>query len=171
MILNIFGGGGSGKTTLQFALLDRGGFTNLVPYTTRQRRPGEQDGIHYRFVTPEQFRDADLVLQRFDGGALYGVALQDLRAPGIVITTFDLNGIFNLERMAIDAKIVFLNISEPERIARMLRRGDDRELVLRRAARDHERIHAPNTIYPVLEIKGGRIDEVVEQVVNFVISK
>ncbi|MBT4722485.1 hypothetical protein HOB30_01895 [Candidatus Falkowbacteria bacterium] len=41
MIINIFGGGGSGKTTLQMALLKDPRFINVIPYTTRKMRSGE----------------------------------------------------------------------------------------------------------------------------------
>ena len=47
---------GAGKTSLVSALLDR--LDNLqvsISHTTRQARPGEQDGVNYHFVTCEQF--------------------------------------------------------------------------------------------------------------------
>jgi guanylate kinase len=47
---------GAGKTSLTRALLDRDPAIRLsVSYTTRGPRPGEKDGVHYHFVTPERF--------------------------------------------------------------------------------------------------------------------
>jgi guanylate kinase len=47
---------GAGKTSLTRALLEREPAIRLsVSYTTRAPRPGEKDGIHYHFVTPERF--------------------------------------------------------------------------------------------------------------------
>ena len=47
---------GSGKTTICRALLDRvEGLALSVSYTTRERRPGEVDGVDYYFVDEEKF--------------------------------------------------------------------------------------------------------------------
>ena len=50
---------GAGKTSLVKALLARNpDLTVSVSHTTRKRRPTEQDGREYHFVTPEQFRES-----------------------------------------------------------------------------------------------------------------
>lgn len=47
---------GAGKTTLARRLLaEDPDITMSVSVTTRPRRPGEQDGVDYHFVTPETF--------------------------------------------------------------------------------------------------------------------
>ena len=47
---------GGGKTSLVRALLEREpGIRLSVSYTTRQPRPGEQDGVHYHFVDESKF--------------------------------------------------------------------------------------------------------------------
>lgn len=47
---------GAGKTSLVRALLERDKkITVSVSHTTRPPRPGEQDGVHYNFVSPEEF--------------------------------------------------------------------------------------------------------------------
>jgi len=47
---------GAGKTSLIKALLERDPSLHLsVSYTTRAPRPGEIDGVHYRFVDPPTF--------------------------------------------------------------------------------------------------------------------
>jgi guanylate kinase len=48
---------GGGKTSLIHALLERDDRVSLsVSHTTRAPRPGEKDGMHYHFVTPEIFQ-------------------------------------------------------------------------------------------------------------------
>lgn len=48
---------GCGKTTLCNRLLADGlGLANSVSMTTRKRRPGEKNGVDYRFVTEKRFR-------------------------------------------------------------------------------------------------------------------
>ena len=47
---------GVGKTSVSRALLEMEPALSLsISATTRTRRPGEQDGVHYFFRTPEQF--------------------------------------------------------------------------------------------------------------------
>lgn len=47
---------GAGKTSLVKALLERDqGLSLAVSFTTRAARPGEQDGVHYRFVGKDEF--------------------------------------------------------------------------------------------------------------------
>jgi guanylate kinase len=55
-VLVITGQSGAGKGTLIKRLLQR--FPQLelaVSATTRARRPGEQEGVHYYFISPEEF--------------------------------------------------------------------------------------------------------------------
>jgi guanylate kinase len=55
-VLVITGQSGAGKGTLIERLLER--FPQLelaVSATTRERRPGERDGVHYYFISPEEF--------------------------------------------------------------------------------------------------------------------
>lgn len=58
---------GGGKTTVSRALAERDrNVTVSVSATTRDRRPGEEEGVHYYFVTPEKFQqmvDQDAMLE------------------------------------------------------------------------------------------------------------
>lgn len=56
--LVICGPSGVGKGTLIQMLFQRhpDTFTLSVSHTTRAPRPGEQDGVHYHYVTKEQFQ-------------------------------------------------------------------------------------------------------------------
>lgn len=48
---------GAGKTSLINAMLKKhSGIEISVSYTTRQIRDGEQDGVHYHFITEEEFQ-------------------------------------------------------------------------------------------------------------------
>ena len=49
---------GAGKTSLVRALLESDNqLRKSVSYTTRPARPGEEDGIHYHFVSQQKFAD------------------------------------------------------------------------------------------------------------------
>lgn len=51
---------GAGKGSLKDMLIARdGGFAFSVSATTREKRPGETDGVHYHFLTPERFAEME----------------------------------------------------------------------------------------------------------------
>ncbi len=65
VFLLIAGPAGSGKTTLCERLVaEQSGIERVVTATTRPMRPGEADGVHYHFLTNEQF-DAALARGEF----------------------------------------------------------------------------------------------------------
>lgn len=173
MILDIFGGGGSGKTTLKSALLKMGViFAGFVPYTTRPKRPEEIEGVHYHFVSVEAYlNNSSLLLKREADGMLYGVDRNDLmpRTDGkVLVTTFDVEGIRTLEKMGKTVRVAYLNISEDERRRRMLSRGDDPAAIERRILIDRDRAQNLEFNSPVLEILGGDLNEIVERVQEFI---
>jgi guanylate kinase len=52
----VTGPSGAGKGTLERALLERRpDFELAVSATTREQRPGEQAGLHYHFLAPDEF--------------------------------------------------------------------------------------------------------------------
>jgi len=52
----VTGPSGAGKGTLIRSVLERvAGVGSTVSATTRERRPGEQDGREYHFLSPEEF--------------------------------------------------------------------------------------------------------------------
>jgi guanylate kinase len=56
-IYYVMGKSASGKDTIYKRLLaERRRLKRLVPYTTRPKREGEEEGVEYRFTTPEVLR-------------------------------------------------------------------------------------------------------------------
>ncbi|MCK5061908.1 hypothetical protein KAR28_05180 [Candidatus Parcubacteria bacterium] len=170
MILNLLGGGGSGKTTLKFFLKKEEGFYTFAPLTTREKRSGEIDEVHYRFVTLEEFKeDKSILLTRNVGkNRLYGNRKKDIvNHKSTTITTLDINGIKELERLEIPVKVVFLDISENERKRRMLSRGDFIEKVEERLGIDRFAFQEFDFQYPILKIQEGDIEEIVKKIKKF----
>lgn len=68
LMLVISSPSGAGKSTIARNLLEDKslGMSLSISVTTRERRPSEIDGVHYRFITKRQFeqmRDADQLLE------------------------------------------------------------------------------------------------------------
>ena len=108
---------GTGKTTLVERLVERA--PDLVrsrSYTSRAARPGEVDGVDYRFVAPARFRDmiaaGDFLEWADVFGRLYGTGAAETercRASGRdVVLVIDVQGARQVRRQAQDAVSVFV---------------------------------------------------------------
>jgi len=140
---------GAGKTTLTRYLLeqenidDPGKLELSVSVTTRERRPSEIDGVHYRFLTKRRFetlRDSGELLEWAEvHGNYYGTPREPvevaLAAGRDVLFDIDWQGTRQLlEKMREDVVTVFvLPPSADELKARLERRAEDsREVIARR---------------------------------------
>jgi guanylate kinase len=134
-LIVLSGPGGVGKSTVLKRLRENGSpFWLSVSATTRLPRPGEVDGVHYDFVTPDEFaRRADsgefLEWANF-AGAQYGTpaapALAQLAAGKSVLLEIDLVGARQVRARYPDALLVFLAPPSWEELERRLAgRGTD----------------------------------------------
>ena len=143
---------GAGKSTLKDALMAR--FPSLrysVSATTRNPRPGEQEGIHYFFKSQEEFRAMidrqELVEHMQVHGNCYGTPrgpiLQSLREGHSVILDLDVYGKVNFDKAFPDAIGVLIVPPSLEELERRLvmRKSDDSETIrirLQNASRELE---------------------------------
>lgn len=64
---------GAGKTTLvEEILAEDSGIKKTVSHTTRSKRPGEKNGIHYHFVDREKFLDLKKTGKLLEWASVYG---------------------------------------------------------------------------------------------------
>jgi guanylate kinase len=132
LLIVISGPSGVGKDTVIKRLLELDPKLRYsVSYTTRPPRPGELDGVDYRFVNKEEFErlireDALLEYARYDGH-LYGtpiVPLDQARAAGYdIVLKIDVQGAEQVRRRAPDALRIFL---APPNMDELLRRRTER---------------------------------------------
>lgn len=108
---------GSGKTTLvKRLLLGLDGVLFSVSYTTRDRRPAEQDGVDYHFVSEEKFREkiarGDFLEWAEVHGRLYGTdreATDDVRRRGLdILLDVDVQGAASVKAAQQEAILIFL---------------------------------------------------------------
>jgi guanylate kinase len=89
---------------------------SLISDTTRQMRPGEQDGVHYHFVSKEymtkMIEDGDFVEHATFGGNTYGTskkAIQDIEVTGkICVLDLELKGVRNMKKLNYPAKYILI---------------------------------------------------------------
>lgn len=137
---------GTGKTSLAKALVEQmPDLAFSVSHTTRAPRPGEQHGVHYYFVTPQQFDEmvaADRFLEhaRVFGnsyGTSRAVTENLLRQGKSVIFDIDWQGARAIKEKMPEAVSIF--ILPPSRAAleeRLTGRGQDAPEVIARRMRE-----------------------------------
>ena len=129
---------GAGKSSLISALLASDSSTQKmvsVSHTTRVPRPGEVEGVHYYFVSKEEFEsliEQDLFLEyaKVFGGNYYGTslpAIEENLAKGIdVFLDIDWQGAQQIRKKVPSVKSIFiLPPSLPELERRLIGRGQD----------------------------------------------
>lgn len=144
VLLVLAGPAGSGKSTLCDRLVaEVPGFARVVTTTTRSPRPGEVDGVHYHFLTPEQF-DAKLAANAFlewawvHGKKRYGTlassVLEPMAAGRSLVISIDVQGVESFRRAAAADPLlrrsmttVFIVVDHERLVARMRARAQDNE--------------------------------------------
>ena len=144
VLLVVAGPAGSGKSTLCDRLVKEvPGFARVVTTTTRSPRPGEVNGVHYHFFTPEQF-DAKLAENAFlewawvHGKRRYGTlaqsVLEPLKAGHSLVISVDVPGVESFRNAAAAYPLigqrmttVFILVDHDRLVARMRARAQDDE--------------------------------------------
>lgn len=140
---------GAGKSSLISALLKADAQSKRmvsVSHTTRQPRPGEENGVHYHFVSVEEFegliaQGAFLEYAKVFGGNYYGTSLPAIEknlAEGIdVFLDIDWQGALQIRQKVSGVKSIFIlppSLSELEK--RLIGRGQDSaEVIAERMAK------------------------------------
>lgn len=106
-----------------------------VSMTTRSPRPGEVDGVHYHFVTPEQFAQAEADGQLLEHATVHGLARygtprgpveEALAADRRAMLEIDLQGARQVRESMPEALLVFLAPpSREELVRRLVGRGTE----------------------------------------------
>lgn len=143
------GPSGVGKSSVIDAVLEQSGARFSVSATTRSPRPGEVDGVDYRFVDDEVFTDlvgsGGMLEWATYGGYRYGTPrapVVQLLDQGIhVVLDIENDGAHQVKRSYPSAVLVFLTPPSRQELERRLRsRGDtsDRDIAARLAVADEQ---------------------------------
>lgn len=168
---------GAGKTTLCNRLVSRfPALKESISYTTRQPRPGEQDGADYHFVSIERFKQmiAENGFAEWAEvhGNFYGTAiatLEQARTNGIdILLDIDCQGARILKDRGINGLFVFVLPPSMAELRRRLesRSLDPKEVIERRIARATEEIREARW-YDYIVIN-DRLDEAHEALASLV---
>ncbi|MBW2392953.1 MAG: guanylate kinase [Deltaproteobacteria bacterium] len=128
---------GTGKTTVCRAVVERDGQVEFsISHTTRPRRQGEEDGVHYYFVSAEAFAETvaagGFVEHAEYAGNQYGTSWASIDGPLAagrdLLLEVEVQGARQLRSRRDDARLVFLLPPSWEALESRLRgRGTDSE--------------------------------------------
>ncbi|WP_273789139.1 guanylate kinase [Bartonella sp. ML70XJBT] len=131
---------GAGKSTISRLLLKDGRLELSVSVTTRKKRPSEVDGLHYHFISKEEFeykRDRDELIEWAEvHGNYYGTLRETvenaLSAGRDMLFDIDYQGTAQLQqKMRGDTVSVFiLPPSMKELVSRLHRRAEDSQDII-----------------------------------------
>jgi guanylate kinase len=153
---------GAGKSTLVNALLaQEPGIKLSISTTTRQPRPGEQDGVHYQFTSADDFvarADRGEFLEWAEvHGNYYGTSRltveQEMKNGTDILLEIDWQGARQVKKLFPDAAGIFIL---PPSIAaleeRLHKRGTDEPHIITRRllAAGGEIAHAPEFEYAII---------------------
>ena len=182
LVFILSGPSGVGKDAIR-AQLQKEDFpiTFCVTATSRVPRPGEIDGVHYRFITVEDFEtmeaSGDLLEHAIVHGRHYGVPLRHVR-EGLEVgkdlfVTVDVQGGETVRRKLSRAITIFLAPPSLDALLpRLASRGteDEAERAVRLATAAKEMERMPFYDY-VLVNEQGRLLDAVEKIKSIIIAE
>lgn len=132
----ISGPGGVGKSTITREVARFDQFYLSVSVTTRQPREGERDGVHYHFVTREEFEskiaDNEFMEWAEFAGNLYGTLESEVQRQRIagkhVLLEIEIQGARQVKLVHPEAELIFISPPSWEELEGRIRsRGTDSE--------------------------------------------
>jgi guanylate kinase len=144
VLLVLAGPAGSGKSTLCDRLVaEDPAFSRVITTTTRAPRPGEINGVHYHFLTPDAFdrkiaAGEFLEWARVHGERRYGTLARSVLDPLAhgrnLVMSVDVQGVESFRRAARENALlqramttIFIVVDHERMVARMRLRGQDHE--------------------------------------------
>lgn len=145
----------------------------VVSHTTREKRKGEIHGIHYHFVTLEEFEKLQKYEETVYNGDHYGLTVsaveEVLRFSEIAVVVVDQRGVFNIRKLTHDIKSVFIKTDLDTMEAHMRMRGDSEENIQKRLrnAINNGELECPEADFVVdntgdLSVALGEVIDIIE---------
>ena len=173
------GPAGAGKTTVAAELPKRLPLAVSTSATTRQPRPGEQDGVAYHFLDKAEFerraKAGRFVEWAEVFGHYYGTPLEEVeraRAAGKrLLLEIDVQGGIQIKRKYPEALAILLLPPEPQALrARLAKRGTEApEEVERRLAKAQEEVRMARESHAYdVEVTNDRLPDTIREVVSII---
>ena len=102
MVIVLIGPSGAGKSTIENKVFEKG-FEKIVSCTTRKPRSGEINGVHYRFIDNDTFKEAAerglfAEYDEYSQGRIYGTLKKDYLGDKNKVTVLTPNGLRQIKK-------------------------------------------------------------------------
>lgn len=155
----LIGASGSGKSTLAKRLVERG-YKEVVSYTTRPKRY-EGEGGHM-FV--DEYSGDGVAYSKFNGYE-YWCTQEQLDECDIYVV--DWPGVDMLREKGVRGTVVYIDVSEEERVRRMKMRGDSDEMIESRIENDRKMFPEERKMEADVVIDGMRnMEAIIDELQN-----
>lgn len=152
-----------------------------VTATTRQRRPGEIDGVHYYFLEPETFADREDQQEFLEAANVYGLRYgvpkwgirEALERGQDVIVKVDVQGAATIRRLLPGATFIFI---APESLTALMarlraRKTDDPEALMRRFNTATQELSAAAAFHYVIFNEDDRLDIALDEIDAIIVAQ
>lgn len=182
LLVVISGPSGVGKDVTIQRMKERGYPCHfVVTATTRPPRPGEEDGVHYHFMSEQQFLDLQARGELLEHALVYGqykgipkAGVRAALASGQdVVMRVDVQGAATVRSMVPQAVTIFLTAESEEALIERLRRRrteEDAQLQRRIETARAELARAMEFKYRVIN-RECALDDTVDQVIAIMIAE
>lgn len=179
LLFIVSGPAGSGKGTVVNELIAKHpGLTLSISATTRQPRPGEVDGVHYHFISKEEFeqriKDGKMLEYATYSGNYYGTPQKEveeaMREGKDVILEIEVAGAMQIKEKIKDSVAIMLTPPSRDVLeARLRGRGTETEDVIKwRLERAKEELSLmPQYDYSVIN-EDNKSDECAEMIYTII---
>lgn len=180
MLVILSGVSGSGKDTIKKELIKRMNNVESLPsYTSREKRPGEEEGKTYCFVTKSQFeemiKNGDFYEYDIHHDHYYGTSRkllnEKIKNGKIIVKDIDVNGTEHLkELLGNDTKIVTIFLRVPKEVLKKrLKQREEKpspqEIILRLNRFDYE--ESKISLYDYV-IKNNDLEKTVQIIMTII---
>lgn len=174
LLVVLTGPSGVGKDVTLQRLHTRVPFHYVVTVTTREQRVGEEDGVHYHFVTRNEYSrmlaNGELLEHAEVYGNYYGIPRSQVVGPLLnnmdVIMKPDVQGAKTIKKLEPDAIFIFLAPPSMAELAARLydRKTEDPQELSRRLKVARDEMHALSDFDYVVVNHQNRLDDTVGQI-------
>lgn len=165
----IIGASASGKTEIAKLLQSKYNYQKCITTTTRDKRHNEVNNIDYHFISKKDFKNKlennEFVEHTLYNDNYYGINKKDVSENSLVIV--DPSGANELiKEFDRDVFVVYVETNKNLRKERMIKRGDDLELINERLENDTNIFKKKNIskIDLVLKNKNQSLEELAQEV-------
>lgn len=152
-----------------------------VTATTRKRRPGEIDGIHYYFLDADEFAARERQEEFLESADVYGLRYgvpkwpirEALERAQDVIVKVDVQGAATIRTLLPGASFIFI---APESLTTLMqrlrsRKTDDPEALMRRFNTASQEMHAAAAFDFVVFNEDGELDLALEEIDAIIVAQ